>query len=160
MSRIEDRVCDAIRARADVGKNKYGTTMDRDDLSLLEWIQHAQEEAMDLAVYLEKIKQELHYQDDINKDTVMGSITYDSYGNPCVAHASFSEREEELEGKQFAEYMLAKSEDRKAEERMKAIGQNGNDGVHYDELTYLAGKTTSTLYPGITITYGKTEKKE
>ena len=35
-------------------------TMDRDDLTILEWVQHAQEEAMDLAIYLEKIKQEIN----------------------------------------------------------------------------------------------------
>ena len=38
---------------------KYGTTMEREDLSKLDWLKHAQEEAMDLAVYLEKIIQEL-----------------------------------------------------------------------------------------------------
>jgi len=33
--------------------------MERDDLSRLEWLKHAQEEVMDLAVYLEKIIQEI-----------------------------------------------------------------------------------------------------
>ena len=37
---------------------EYSTTMDRKDLTKLEWLKHAQEEAMDLAVYLEKIIQE------------------------------------------------------------------------------------------------------
>lgn len=45
--------------RAEVGKIKYGVTMDRDDLSMEEWLIHAQEEAMDLALYLEKIIQKL-----------------------------------------------------------------------------------------------------
>lgn len=39
---------------------KYGTTMDRTDLSLSEWVQHALEEAMDLSLYLIKIKQQLN----------------------------------------------------------------------------------------------------
>ena len=39
---------------------KYGTTMDRTDLSLSEWVQHALEEAMDLSLYLTKIKQQLN----------------------------------------------------------------------------------------------------
>lgn len=39
---------------------KYGTTMDRTDLSLSEWIQHALEESMDLCLYLIKIKQQLN----------------------------------------------------------------------------------------------------
>jgi len=59
MSKIEDKVIEQIRQRAKEGKNKYGVTMERDDLTLKEWVQHAQEEAMDLAVYLEKIKSKL-----------------------------------------------------------------------------------------------------
>ena len=53
---IEEKVCQSIRERAEMGKNKYGTTMERKDLSIREWLAHAQEEAMDLAIYLEKIK--------------------------------------------------------------------------------------------------------
>ena len=53
---IEEKVIEQIRQRARVGKNKYGVTMERTDLTIKEWVQHAQEEAMDLAVYLEKIK--------------------------------------------------------------------------------------------------------
>jgi len=58
MSSIEYRVCTKITQRAQIGKEKYGTTMDRKDLTKLQWLKHAQEEAMDLAVYLEKIIQE------------------------------------------------------------------------------------------------------
>lgn len=59
MSKIEDKVVAKILKRAEVGKSKYGTTMERTDLSRLDWLVHAQEEAMDLAVYLEKIIQEI-----------------------------------------------------------------------------------------------------
>ena len=59
MSKIEYRVCAKITQRAALGKKKYGTTMERDDLTPLDWLKHAQEEAMDLAVYLEKLIQEL-----------------------------------------------------------------------------------------------------
>jgi hypothetical protein len=45
--------------RAAMGKAKYGVDLDRTDLGMLEWIQHAQEEHMDAILYLEKIKQEL-----------------------------------------------------------------------------------------------------
>jgi len=55
MSKVEYRVCTKITQRAALGKKKYGTTMERVDLSSLEWLIHAQEEAMDLAVYLEKL---------------------------------------------------------------------------------------------------------
>jgi|TARA_R100000084_G_scaffold4210_1_gene1783 hypothetical protein len=55
MSRIEDEVCKKIKARSDVGKQKYGVTMEEEELSRLAWLIHAQEEAMDLAVYLQKL---------------------------------------------------------------------------------------------------------
>ena len=44
--------------RAKIGKEKYGVTLDREDLSMLDWIQHAQEEHMDAILYLEKLKKE------------------------------------------------------------------------------------------------------
>jgi len=43
--------------RSAKGKAKYGVDLDRKDLSLLEWIEHAKQEHMDAILYLEKIKQ-------------------------------------------------------------------------------------------------------
>ena len=37
------------------GQKKYGTTLDRNDLVLRDWIQHLQEELMDASLYLEKL---------------------------------------------------------------------------------------------------------
>jgi len=45
--------------RAVKGKAKYGTDLDRKDLSTVDWIEHAQQELMDGILYLEKLKQEL-----------------------------------------------------------------------------------------------------
>lgn len=42
--------------RSTIGKTKYGTDLDRNDLSTTDWIQHAQEELMDAILYLEKLK--------------------------------------------------------------------------------------------------------
>ncbi len=55
--KIVESVIDQFRTRAEVGKRKYGTTMERDDLTFAEWLQHLQEELMDAVVYIEKIKQ-------------------------------------------------------------------------------------------------------
>ena len=55
MSKVEDAVCRKIAGRAEFGKSKYGVTMETAPLSRLEWLIHAQEEAMDLAVYLQKL---------------------------------------------------------------------------------------------------------
>lgn len=53
---IVDSVVDKIISRARVGKQKYNTDLDREDLSLSEWLTHLQEELLDAANYVEKIK--------------------------------------------------------------------------------------------------------
>jgi len=55
MSKIEDSVCEKIQDRAKVGLEKYDTTMERKDLTFVEWIKHLQEELMDALVYSEKV---------------------------------------------------------------------------------------------------------
>jgi hypothetical protein len=45
--------------RSKVGQLKYGTNLDRTDLTTMQWIQHAQEELMDGILYLEKLKHTL-----------------------------------------------------------------------------------------------------
>jgi hypothetical protein len=37
-------------------KKKYGVTLDREDLSIEDYIQHALEEHMDAILYLQKVK--------------------------------------------------------------------------------------------------------
>jgi len=53
MSLIEDNVCKKLQQRAELGLSKYGVTLLRTDLTTLDWLVHAQEEALDLANYLE-----------------------------------------------------------------------------------------------------------
>jgi hypothetical protein len=53
---IVDSVVDKFIDRSRVGKAKYGVTLDREDWSLEQWIEAAQEEHMDAILYLEKIK--------------------------------------------------------------------------------------------------------
>ena len=54
---IVESVIEQFKQRSEVGIKKYNTTLDRTDLTRLEWLQHAQEEAMDMILYLEKLKQ-------------------------------------------------------------------------------------------------------
>lgn len=54
----EEAVIQKIRARRDAGRRKYGTSMERTDLTKLDWMRHAQEEAMDFAIYLERLIRE------------------------------------------------------------------------------------------------------
>ena len=44
-----------IRKRSELGIKKYGTDMTRTDLTHRQWLIHAQEEAMDLVIYLERV---------------------------------------------------------------------------------------------------------
>jgi len=54
---IVESVINQFKDRSSVGIEKYGVTLDRTDLNRLDWINHAQQEAMDLVLYLEKLKQ-------------------------------------------------------------------------------------------------------
>ena len=63
---IEDkrvlRVLARFAERSQVGIAKYNTTLERTDLSTLEWLTHAQDEAMDFCLYLERLKDEYKRQ--------------------------------------------------------------------------------------------------
>ena len=56
---IVNSVISSFISRSNFGLQKYGTTLDRNDLSPLDWIQHAQEEHMDAILYLEKLKTQI-----------------------------------------------------------------------------------------------------
>jgi hypothetical protein len=56
---IVDSVVQKFLQRSALGQQKYGTTLDRGDLSTLQWIQHAQDELMDGILYLEKLKTQI-----------------------------------------------------------------------------------------------------
>jgi hypothetical protein len=62
---VVSSILNQFTSRALMGKNKYGVDLDRTDLSLLEWIEHAKQEHMDAILYLEKIKQEISGKKEI-----------------------------------------------------------------------------------------------
>jgi hypothetical protein len=45
--------------RSELGIKKYGTTLEENNLSIEEWINHSIEEQMDNILYLTKLKEEL-----------------------------------------------------------------------------------------------------
>ena len=59
MDKNVENVVSQLRDREKRGLSKYGVNTERTDLSTLEWLQHLQEELMDGAVYIEKLKKEL-----------------------------------------------------------------------------------------------------
>ena len=56
---IVNSIVQKFISRSDLGIQKYGTTLDRNDLKTVEWIQHVQEELMDAILYLERLKKEI-----------------------------------------------------------------------------------------------------
>ena len=59
---IVESVIDQFKDRSNVGIKKYGVTLDRDDLTMLEWLIHLQQELMDATLYIEKLKSKLNYE--------------------------------------------------------------------------------------------------
>ena len=67
MSKVNDkiinRVIEKIQKRAEAGYKKYGVGLDKDEQSLDTWLNHLQEELMDAANYIEKIRAVLIEED-------------------------------------------------------------------------------------------------
>jgi len=55
MDKIVHQVIIKYLQRSYEGQKKYGTTLDRNDLLMRDWMQHLQEELMDASLYLEKL---------------------------------------------------------------------------------------------------------
>jgi hypothetical protein len=56
---IEALVCEDIARRQVFGIQKYGQTVAENPLELRAWLQHAYEEALDMAVYLRRAMAEI-----------------------------------------------------------------------------------------------------
>ena len=162
MSKIEERVAKQILDRAKVGEAKYGKTMERNDLDLMAWLQNLQEELMDAAVYVEKLKQEVQYQEYVleltkKQDEIFDSNQPDVEHGPCSAHDKQMQEDEDhpkhfdqpfpedwdefLEEELLEGSIAADLAEIEREKRMNIIGQNGNTGEHYD--------TTGSVYVAV-----------
>ena len=53
---VVNDVINGFLSRSKKGLSKYGVGLDRGDLDTYDWLVHAQEEAMDFALYLEVLK--------------------------------------------------------------------------------------------------------
>lgn len=60
--RIVQEIKDKFEQRSQLGIKKYGTTLERDDLSAEEWVNHLQEELMDAILYLQRLKHDINGQ--------------------------------------------------------------------------------------------------
>ena len=64
--KIVEKVVKLFRKRSKRGIEKYGVTLEQNDLSNVEWLQHLQEELMDAALYVERLKQSIDESREIN----------------------------------------------------------------------------------------------
>jgi hypothetical protein len=59
VDKIVEEVREDLLQRSQTGIKKYGVTLDRNDLELVDWLQHAYEECLDQANYLKRVIVEL-----------------------------------------------------------------------------------------------------
>ena len=63
MESVKDKIVEAVREdllrRSELGIKKYGTNLERKDLSLRDWLQHTYEEILDTANYLKRTIMEI-----------------------------------------------------------------------------------------------------
>ena len=112
---IVESVVKQFKERSEVGIAKYGTTMDRKDLSTLEWMIHFREELMDGLLYLERVIKDTQKEniiDIMKSDEELGlyANTFSGTNHGTTAGILYNEE---------------------LEKRINIIGQNGNDGTHY-----------------------------
>lgn len=60
----EARVCALIAKRQQLGIKKYGQTVEENPLYIREWLHHALEEALDMAIYLARAIEEIDAKSD------------------------------------------------------------------------------------------------
>lgn len=118
---IVERVVDKFVSRSDVGYAKYGNTLHDERTKkmkgLFKYLNDVQEELMDAVLYIQACKEEIQ---DLSEEALIQEFSDKGH------HYSFTIDEDEMD------------------DRMNVIGQNGNDGLHYeeDEKKYWHGNAT------------------
>ena len=95
-SEILKSVIKDLTDREKVGFKKYGTTVDRTDLTEVDWLQHAYEEALDMAVYLKKIIQDKKLSFEMS-NVAITSVTFNGKTYNLVEASNESIKIEEVE---------------------------------------------------------------
>ena len=73
---VEEARLDLL-TRSKVGIKKYGDTLDREDLDLIDWLQHAYEEGLDKILYLKRARKEAIKEKWIYEDELPPNYPYD-----------------------------------------------------------------------------------
>lgn len=64
---IVNQIVQSYYERSAIGIKKYNTTLSQNNLSIIEWLNHLQEELMDATLYIEKIKTEMIKNIEVNE---------------------------------------------------------------------------------------------
>lgn len=88
MSKLLDEVISEFKQREQRGFSKYGTTMDREDLSLTEWITHLREELMDAILYLKKLENDTQRRTYYQEENSRANASIDTDGETEHPRAS------------------------------------------------------------------------
>lgn len=91
MSTTKDKIVEDVKQkfdlRSELGTTKYGTTLEDNESTLVEWLTHLQEELMDATLYVEKLKSELQQNPKFPDGHV---ITKESWDNADkISHDGF-----------------------------------------------------------------------
>jgi hypothetical protein len=70
---IEAQVCADIAKRQQLGIAKYGTTVADNPLTHRQWLEHAYEEALDMAVYLRRAMAEIDAIEKRNQQNIVST---------------------------------------------------------------------------------------
>lgn len=54
MDKVVAAVCEDLQKRSEFGLKKYGVSLERKDLELVDWLEHAYTECLDQANYLKR----------------------------------------------------------------------------------------------------------
>jgi hypothetical protein len=77
---VTESVRKQLLARSERGFQKYGKTLDRNDLTHGEWLQHLQEELLDAACYIEVLKRWAENRSGLSQESSMHGGQYDPSG--------------------------------------------------------------------------------
>ena len=79
MDSIVTSIVEKFKQRSEVGQKKYGTNLDRTDLTFLDWVNHMLVELMDAILYLEKLKKVSDEQNAKRKCTACHETGIDTF---------------------------------------------------------------------------------
>lgn len=84
---IVQKVIESYNNRSEIGQEKYGTTLEKNDLTLIEWMKHLQEQLMDATLYLEKLKSELESNPNFPEGHIITKESWDKADK--ITHEGF-----------------------------------------------------------------------